>query len=88
MTAAPLRDRTYQAARLSPSFVRSVTSSYSPTELGGLHGRSRAMRREDPHRDRHDEHVRNDDRHESNRSAPQVAEPSGLAGAPEQNDGE
>ena len=46
------------------------------------------MRREDPDRDRHDEHVRDDDRHESNRPAAQVAEPSGLARAPEQHDGE
>ena len=68
MTAAPLREGTYQAARLEAVARPKRHLLVRSPEIGGLDSRSRAMRREDPYRDRRDEQVRDDDRHESNRS--------------------
>ena len=73
ITAAPLRDGTYQPASRSPSLVVSDTSTYGRPRSARSHRRARLVVDDDRERDRQDDEDGRERRDGADERAPQVA---------------
>ena len=73
ITAAPLRDGTYQPASRSPSLVVSDTSTYGRPRSTACDRRPRLVVGHDRERDRHDHEEERDRRDDADERPPQVA---------------